>query len=102
MDKETAFGIANKYVKFLKDNKFVVVRALLFGSYAKGNFKSDSDIDIALVFDRLDDRLSTQVKLLMLTPKIDTRIEPHPFEESDLNINNPFACEILKYGIELI
>ncbi|MBI5323857.1 MAG: nucleotidyltransferase domain-containing protein [Ignavibacteriae bacterium] len=101
MDKDTAYNIASRYISYLKENKYDVVKAVLFGSYAKGDFNNDSDIDIAVIFKNLEDKFNTQVKLFMLTPKFDTRIEPHPIDINDYNHNNPFAYEIIKNGIEI-
>jgi len=42
-----------------------------------------------------------QVELMRLRRKIDSRIEPHPFRESDFDISNPIVYEILKYGKEI-
>jgi len=80
-----------------------LISAFLFGSYAKNSQRSESDIDIALVFDNLpdSDRFDTQVKLMMIASKIDTRIEPHPMSKEDLISGNPFVMEIKRSGIEL-
>lgn len=106
MDNNTsyqiAYNIASKYVTYLKQNNNDIIKAILFGSYARGNFNNDSDIDLAIIFNKLDDKFKTQVKLLMLTTKFDTRIEPHPLEEKDLYDGNPFGSQILEYGIEII
>ncbi|MBM2814698.1 MAG: nucleotidyltransferase [Ignavibacteria bacterium] len=102
MDKNSAYNIAFQYVSYLKQNNYDIVKALMFGSYAKGNFNKDSDIDLALIFKKLDDQFNTQVKLFMLTTKYDTRIEPHPFDEKDFNLNNPLAYEIITHGIEIL
>ena len=102
MDKESAIEIASRYISYLRENNFDIVKAVIFGSIAKGNFHKDSDIDLAVIFRKLDDKFNTQVKLFMLTPKFDTRLEPHPIDINDYNINNPFAYEIIKYGIEII
>jgi predicted nucleotidyltransferase len=51
----------------------------LFGSYAKNKAKKYSDIDIALVVNRLDDNyncLESDPILWRLTRQVDTRIEP--------------------------
>jgi len=42
-----------------------------------------------------------QVELMKLGRQIDTRIEPHPLDESDFNPSNPFANEILTKGIQV-
>jgi hypothetical protein len=38
---------------------------------------------------------------MKLRKNVDLRIEPHPINASDFNVMNPFACEIMKKGIEL-
>jgi len=76
-------------------------KAYLFGSYAKGIERDDSDIDIALVVGKMDDFYSVQMQLMRLRRKIDLRIEPHPIWDKDFNIQNPFAYEIQQTGIEL-
>jgi uncharacterized protein len=101
MDKNTAFDVASRYYHYLKDNNFAVEKAVLFGSYARGDFDDNSDIDLALVFKKLDNKFKMQVQLLMLTHKFDTRIEPHPIEEEDYNNGNSLAYEILRSGVIL-
>jgi predicted nucleotidyltransferase len=76
-------------------------KAYLFGSYARGKAREDSDIDIALVIENMTDFFSTQMLLMRLRRNIDLRIEPHPIGENDFTNINPFAYEIHKYGIEL-
>ena len=39
--------------------------------------------------------------LMKLRRKFDTRIEPHAFRESDFDISNPLAKEILTTGLEI-
>jgi len=100
MDKEKALIIAQQYVEFIS-SKYNVQSAILFGSFAKGNFHDDSDIDIAVVIKNVKDIFDTQVELMQLRRKIDLRIEPHPFEYSDFNRNDPVVYEILKFGINI-
>jgi predicted nucleotidyltransferase len=50
MDKTIVFGIAQRYANALGAS-FGSIRVILLGSYAKGNFTGDSDIDIAVVFE---------------------------------------------------
>jgi predicted nucleotidyltransferase len=100
MDKTEAINIAQKYAETVKRN-FDFQKFILFGSYAKGNPRKDSDIDIAIVFSDYDNRLDRQVELMKLTRKVDSRIEPHPFREKEFEISNPFVNEILTYGEEI-
>jgi uncharacterized protein len=102
MDKAAVLEIANKYISYLKNNEYDIVKAYLFGSFAKGNYNTDSDIDLAVIFNNLDDEFKMQVNLLMLTINFDTRIEPHPFKLNDFNRANPLFYEIMKNGIELM
>jgi predicted nucleotidyltransferase len=73
--------------------------AYLFGSYAKGLEKESSDVDVALIFDRMDDFFQNQQELRKLRRKVDLRIEPHPLKSEDFNSRNPFAKEIQETGI---
>ncbi len=38
----------------------------------------------------------------MMTVKINTRIEPHPFSTDDFIYHNPFALEIINHGINIL
>lgn len=97
MDKTDALNIAKEYATVVKQ-KFNPQQIFLFGSYIKGTFKDESDIDIAVVFSDYDESIDMQLELMRLRRKIDSRIEPHPFKQRDFNKFNPFAAEILKYG----
>ena len=102
MDKNEASEVARKYVDFLRKNIPNIKAAYLFGSDAKGNINVDSDIDLAIIFENFSDTFDMQVNLMKFRRKFDTRIEPHPFSESDFEPTNPLAKEILKTGIELV
>lgn len=91
---------AQKYLAEIPDY-MVIRKAFLFGSYAKGLQHKDSDIDIAVVFENMNDFFDTQMLLMRLRRNIDLRIEPHPIEAGDFNIQNPLVSEITQYGIEL-
>jgi len=101
MDKKSALKIINNYIKKIP-KKYGLLSAYLFGSYAKGNFNEESDIDIALIIKNLEDDFQTQVELMKIRRDIDIRIEPHPIKEKDFNINNPLYNEIQKYGLKII
>lgn len=100
MDKGDALNIANKYANAVK-SKYDFVKIILFGSYAKGNFHEDSDIDIAVILKDYKNLIDIQLELMRLRRKIDSRIEPHPFRENDFNMTNPLVSEIIKYGREI-
>jgi len=102
VDKGKAFGIVKEYINFLKDNKYDIQRVYVFGSYAKGNFTEDSDIDLAIILKNVKNSFNMQVDLMKLRRKFDTRIEPHPFDENDFDTSNPLAHEILSTGIKVL
>lgn len=97
MDKKDAMIIASKYADEVMI-KYDTVKIVLFGSYAKGNFNEDSDIDIAVILKDYDNLVETQVDLMRIRRKIDSRIEPHPIREQDFNASNPLVNEIIRYG----
>lgn len=80
-----------------------VDRMIVFGSYAKGNNKPWSDIDVAVVSRRLGrDPHTERVMLSRFVESIDSRIEPHPFSPEDFaDPWDPLAAEIRRYGIEV-
>lgn len=95
--------IANKYVEEVKKSGITVKSAYLFGSYAKGNPNTNSDIDICIISPNFgQDYFEESLKLKHLTNKIDTRIEAVPFSLTDLDDKySTLATEIKKYGIPL-
>ena len=101
MDKAEALKIAQKYALEV-ESKFHYIKIILFGSYAKGNFNDESDIDIAIVFEDYNNLLDMQLELMRLRRKIDSRIEPHPFRIKDFDLSNPLVTEIITYGQEII
>ena len=100
MDKTDALNIAQRYALAVKAN-YSNTRIILFGSYARGNANEDSDIDIAVILKDYNNLIDTQLELMRLRRKIDSRIEPHPFRESEFSQTNPIVSEIIKYGQEI-
>jgi len=101
MDEKQTPEAAMRYAVFLRKTKPGIKKIFLFGSYATGRFNEDSDIDLAIIFENLSDSFDMQVELMKVRRKFDTRIEPHPFSESDFNPSNPLAREILENGLEI-
>lgn len=93
-----------QFINTVAEHYPMLLKIYLFGSFASGNQNPDSDIDIAIVFDKIknEKRFDLQLELMLLASKFDTRIEPHPLTIEDFNSGtNPFAFEIQKTGIEL-
>jgi len=89
-----------EYIDFLKKS-YDIKKVYIFGSYAKNNADIDSDIDIAVVFDKVTDSFDLQVQLMKIRRQYDTRIEPHVFRTADFIKSHPLAEEIIKTGVEL-
>jgi predicted nucleotidyltransferase len=100
MDKREAIAVAQNYVNNVS-KKYELVQAFVFGSYAKGNYRSDSDIDVAVVLKNIPNLFDAQVDLLHLRKDEDLQIEPHTFRDTDFNTDDPFVNEILQAGLKL-
>ncbi len=90
------------YLKELKKHNISIEKAFIFGSYAKGNSRPDSDIDIAIISNDFEGiRFCDRDKLIPLRRRIDVRIEPIPFRPEDFNNDDPLAAEVIATGEEL-
>ena len=93
----------DRYMAILKENNVPLKEAILFGSYARGDYHKWSDIDIALVSDIFaGDRIDDKDKIRRMTLSAGSEIEVLPFSPDDFNLKNPLAKEIIKTGIRLI
>ncbi len=99
--------IINKLRKFsnsLIRSGIDVDRVILYGSYAKGKVREDSDIDVAVVSrDFGKDRTEEGMLLFRIAGEIDSRIEPIPLsiESYEKDTWVPLIYEIRKNGIDL-
>ena len=81
-----------------------VEKAVLYGSYATGKVRSDSDIDIAIISpDFGQDRFNEGKLLMQIAWRIDPRIEPIPISSESYKKDTwlPLIYEIRKRGIEI-
>jgi predicted nucleotidyltransferase len=99
MDKNEAIEKVREYKKLLS-TKMNVEQVYLFGSYAKENFREDSDIDVAIVVSNLSgDFFEVNPMLWKLRREIDDRIEPVIIDRN--YDQSGFLNEIKKEGIEI-
>ncbi|MEW6286962.1 MAG: nucleotidyltransferase domain-containing protein [Chloroflexota bacterium] len=82
-----------KYLEFVKRKRIPVKYGVLFGSYARNQQHTWSDIDLLVVSPLYDKRRTYKdmVKLWRIAAETDVRIEPIPvgekqFEEDDSNL----------------
>ena len=96
MDKATVADKVKRYSELVKAS-FPAKKIVLYGSYAHGYPREDSDIDVAIVVDEFDgDILESSSMLYRLTDDIDVRIEPVILEEK--HDKSGFLAEILRTG----
>jgi len=80
MDKREALEKAKRYCE-LVTKKYNPKKIILFGSYARGDYRSGSDIDIAVIFDKVEGSfLEREADLYKLRRDIDENIEPALYE----------------------
>ena len=84
--------------------RFNISKVVLFGSYAKGNPRKDSNIDIAVICDDFKnrDRIELTKLLLSIGQSIDVNFEPLGYSEEEYKNcdNRTFLAEIKRHGIE--
>ena len=95
--------IIDQYIRELEANDIHIGKAILFGSYARGNADDWSDIDIALVSEAFEgDRLEDRNKIRKITLSVSSDLSPLPFRPEDFSPENPFVKEIIEKGITLV
>jgi len=99
MDKSEIINKIRAYKLLLKEH-FELDKIYLFGSYAKGTNKIDSDIDVAIIVNNMnEDYLSIAALIWKLRRQIDDRIEPIIFEKE--HDRSGFLDEIKRTGVEI-
>ncbi len=97
MDKREVINKLKIYKELISD-QMNIKEIILFGSYAAGTAKTESDIDVAIVVDKLEgDFFSTRPILWKLRRLVDDRIEPILFDIH--HDESGFLQEIQKTGI---
>lgn len=78
------------------------IKIYLFGSYSKLIFKEPSDIDIALIPERIDKK-KTEIIVKKIEEKYGRKIELHYFgKDFYKNKEDPLIRDILRNGVKLI
>ena len=98
MDKEKARKLVEENEKIVTKN-MIVNKIILYGSYARGDYRKDSDIDVAVVVPKSSiskNILDDMAKLFKLRRNICTDIEPVLIIDED--DASGFLESISKYG----
>jgi predicted nucleotidyltransferase len=100
--REDINSIINKFIA-LVSIEFPVKSLYLFGSYANGNARQNSDIDIAIVSDKFEGRrFWDREKLGKYVIKSSFDLEVHPYKTEDFTEDDPFVKEIIRTGQKIV
>jgi len=104
MDKvsKSVQELAENYVQKISE-QIPIKKAILFGSYAKGTYDKDSDIDLAIFSDYFVgmEGVDAFKFLFMQTLEYKVDLEPIAFTVADYEEPIGLVEEILKTGIEI-
>ena len=104
MDAEKVLVVekVKRYLSELNKHGIKIERAYLYGSYARGNYHKDSDIDIVIISrDFQGARFSDWKRIAPFSDDIDVRIEPMPYRPEDFTDSDPLAVEVMATGEEI-
>ena len=94
--------VVRRYVRALEEQGIHVDDAILFGSFAKGTARDESDIDVALVSEAFTgDRFDDRRRIVPLRRAIDSRLEPMPFRPEGFAGGGNLVDEIKRDGIRI-
>jgi len=101
---ETVNTIVSQYIADVK-KAMPIDKVYLYGSYAKGTERENSDVDICFFSKAFETRRTLDILTDLFYLKIkydkDVLIEPNAFPVSELYNDNPFVKEILRTGREI-
>ena len=104
MDKipESIQKMVDDYIDNLS-RQISIEKVILFGSYAKGNTRKDSDVDIAIFSDYFKSmsRVDGIQFLLFRAMDYDIDLEPQPFTMDEYKDPVGLVHDILRTGIEI-
>ena len=92
---------------FLKELENRPIIALIFGSYAKNNYRKNSDIDVLLVFQKIESEDDIENTAKRIGMRTNTKISPiyleyKNFEKNFLNKEHDFSGEIRQNVIVIL
>jgi len=85
------------------DSELTVKKVILFGSYTNDTFSEESDIDLCIIAEDVDNPFLATLRIAPKIIGIDLRIEPLVFSVKDYEENSDFGIlkEVKEKGIEL-
>ncbi len=93
--------IIKEYIKKLEEMNIIPLKVILFGSYAKGEAREDSDIDLIIVskdFEKMNIRERLEI-LGIAAARIMQPIQADGYTPNELDAKeDAFLIEVLKHG----
>ena len=83
--------------------EFTIKKMVVFGSYARGNASVDSDIDVCIIAEGVQDNFLSMLKIAPIAVHIDPRIETVVFTPLEYAEEPAYGLlgEIKRTGIEI-
>jgi predicted nucleotidyltransferase len=104
-DTENVTNIIQQYIADVK-KAMPIDKVYLYGSYAKGAQRENSDIDLCFFSQAFESSRSLDILTELFYLKIkydkDILIEPNAFPTSELYSDDPFVKEVLRTGREIV
>lgn len=102
LTQRIAIDEAKTFINDLSDLGYRPQKAILFGSFAKGNYHVHSDIDLAIWDSNFTGCKADDYEPIARLLSKHFRIELHTFSLDETEHDNPFIGEITKTGIVLV
>ena len=104
-NREEALELAGDMARRIMSEDPAVLRVLLFGSFARGDYGARSDLDLLVVLGRCDKSYRERIlDLLCYAPDYPTDIFPYTQNEIEVRLadGDPFLRRALQEGILLM
>lgn len=101
ISREEAFDLVKKFKTHLEERGVPVDHIYIYGSYAKGNPRYGSDIDVCVISSSFKNRFESNLMLGREAIEIDSRIEPVGYSPETFEDWIPLVWEIQRTGISL-
>ncbi len=99
LTRQAIIKAVQDFVISANENKVIIEKILLFGSYAMGNPHKFSDIDLAIFSPQFTDNHFENNKAIQFTKRLpQMQLHLYPLKEFD---ENDFVQEIKKYAMDL-
>lgn len=82
-----------------------ILKVVLFGSYARGDFKRDSDVDVFILIYRRTSEIERKIYEILMrviwSDNIEVSLKIYDIDEYNRFKDSDFLSDIMKYGIEI-